>query len=89
VGLLRVMSELAPAAILEGSRVFEEFKGALTEQYVLQQLASNPVCAASTLMSAALSARVSLFSHHGQATAIGKCGSSIRPPSTRLCKQSC
>ena len=42
VGLLRVMSELAPAAILEGSRVFEEFKGALTEQYVLQQICAQP-----------------------------------------------
>ena len=42
VGLLRVMSELSPAAILDGSRVFEEFKGALTEQYALQQLCSLP-----------------------------------------------
>jgi len=42
VGLLRVMSELSPAAILEGSRVFEEFKGALAEQYALQQLCALP-----------------------------------------------
>lgn len=42
MGLLRVMSELAPAAILEGGRVFEEFKGALAEQYVLQQLCAQP-----------------------------------------------
>ena len=39
VGLLRVMSELAPEAILESVRVFEEFKGVLTEQFVLSELA--------------------------------------------------
>jgi len=38
VGLLRVMSELSPKTILEGSQIFEEFKGALSEQYVLQEL---------------------------------------------------
>lgn len=38
VGLLSAMSGLDLRAILEGSRVFEEFKGALTEQYVCQQL---------------------------------------------------
>ena len=38
VGLLRVMSELSPEALLEGARVFEEFKGALTEQFVLSEL---------------------------------------------------
>ncbi len=38
VGLLRAMSKLSPKVILEGSRVFEEFKGALTEQYVCQEL---------------------------------------------------
>ncbi|MCL2086993.1 MAG: ATP-binding protein [Oscillospiraceae bacterium] len=38
VGLLRVMSELSPDAILENIKIFEEFKGALTEQYVLSEL---------------------------------------------------
>ena len=38
VGLLSTMSGLAPETVLEGSRVFSEFKGALTEQYVYQQL---------------------------------------------------
>ena len=41
VGLLRVMSELSPDAILDGIRIFEEFKGALTEQYVLSELSGN------------------------------------------------
>lgn len=38
VGLLRRMSQLAPSAFGEGNRLFTEFKGALTENYVLQSL---------------------------------------------------
>ncbi|MBQ7191008.1 MAG: DUF4143 domain-containing protein [Kiritimatiellae bacterium] len=38
VGLLSTMSGPAPEVILEGTRVFREFKGALTEQYVCQQM---------------------------------------------------
>lgn len=38
VGLLGALSELDAASILEGNDIFVEFKGALTEQYVLQQL---------------------------------------------------
>lgn len=38
VGLLRAMSKISPKVILEGCRIFEEFKGALTEQYVCQEL---------------------------------------------------
>ena len=41
VGLLGALSELDARTILEGSKVFVEFKGALTEQYVLQQLVSD------------------------------------------------
>ena len=39
-GLVRegAMSRLNKRILLEGDRLFEEFKGALTEQYVLQQL---------------------------------------------------
>lgn len=42
IGLLGAMSRLNAKIILEGNRLFEEFKGALTEQYVLQQLQVNP-----------------------------------------------
>jgi len=41
VGLLRVMSELPPDVIINGNKIFEEFKGALTEQYVLSELAGK------------------------------------------------
>ncbi|MBR6000739.1 MAG: DUF4143 domain-containing protein, partial [Oxalobacter sp.] len=38
VGLLRRLSRLAPSAFSEGARLFTEFKGALSENYVLQAL---------------------------------------------------
>ncbi|SDD65906.1 ATP-binding protein [Pedobacter soli] len=41
VGLLRRLSLLDPIAIREGNRLFTEFKGALTENYVLQHLIKN------------------------------------------------
>jgi len=40
-GLLSAMSELDADSILSGSNIFTEFKGALTEQYVLQELISS------------------------------------------------
>lgn len=42
VGLLRLHSGVDAKVILEGSRIFEEFKGALTEQFVLQELSVYP-----------------------------------------------
>lgn len=41
VGLLGALSELDAQSILQGNTVFVDFKGALTEQYVLQQLISD------------------------------------------------
>lgn len=38
VGLLGAMSSLDSETIVEGNRIFTEFKGALTEQYALQEL---------------------------------------------------
>lgn len=38
VGLLAAMADLDSRTILEGNRIFEEFKGSLTEQFVIQQL---------------------------------------------------
>ena len=38
VGLLRRLAMLAPTAFAEGNRLFVEFKGALSENYVLQAL---------------------------------------------------
>lgn len=40
-GLLGAMSGLPAQALLDGSALFSDFKGAITEQYVLQQLKSN------------------------------------------------
>jgi uncharacterized protein len=42
VGLLGAMGDLDRRTLIEGNVIFEEFKGALTEQYVLQQLKTIP-----------------------------------------------
>lgn len=41
VGLLGALSELDAESILEGNEIFVEFKGALTEQFVLQELVAE------------------------------------------------
>ena len=41
IGLLGALSGLSAQTIVDGSRIFTEFKGALTEQYVMQQLVSD------------------------------------------------
>lgn len=38
IGLLGTMSKLKSSSVVSGNDIFTEFKGALTEQYVLQQL---------------------------------------------------
>ncbi len=41
IGLLGALSDLDAGTILDGNDIFVEFKGALSEQYVLQQLISD------------------------------------------------
>ncbi|MBT3209192.1 MAG: ATP-binding protein [Bacteroidetes bacterium] len=41
IGLLAAMGNIDKKTLLEGNTIFTEFKGAITEQYVLQQLISN------------------------------------------------
>lgn len=41
VGLLRRLAQLAPTAFGEGNRLFTEFKGALTENFILQSLVAQ------------------------------------------------
>ncbi|MBQ9000995.1 MAG: ATP-binding protein [Eggerthellaceae bacterium] len=38
VGLLGALADLPAHAVVEGSRLFTEFKGSLTEQYIMQEL---------------------------------------------------
>ncbi len=42
VGLLGAMGDIDARTLIEGNVIFEEFKGALTEQFVLQQLSTIP-----------------------------------------------
>ena len=41
VGLMAAMADLDAKTLLRGSEIFEEFKGALTEQFVFQQFTQN------------------------------------------------
>ena len=41
VGLLGAMTDLKAATVIDGNRLFTEFKGALTEQFVMQQILPN------------------------------------------------
>ena len=41
VGLLAAMGNIPAKTLIEGNRIFEEFKGALTEQYVAQELSAR------------------------------------------------
>lgn len=41
IGLLAAMGEIDAATLIKGNAIFTEFKGALTEQYVLQQLINS------------------------------------------------
>ena len=43
VGLLGALSGLAPQTVIDGNRLFTEFKGVYAEQYVAQQLAAGQV----------------------------------------------
>lgn len=45
VGLLGAVANLSAAIVLQGNDVFEEFKGALAEQYVAQQLVAGETAA--------------------------------------------
>lgn len=41
VGIMRKMAKLSPTAYAEGLRLFTEFKGAITENYILQSLVTQ------------------------------------------------
>ena len=41
IGLLGAMSQLSPRTVIEGNSLFTEYKGALAEQFVIQQLRLN------------------------------------------------
>ncbi len=43
VGLLAAKGNLSAKTILEGNKIFKEFKGALTEQYVAQELVAKEI----------------------------------------------
>lgn len=61
VGLMVAMAGLDVKTLLKGSEIFEEFKGALTEQFVFQQLTQNENLVISYWASDSLKAEVDLL----------------------------
>lgn len=64
VGLLRLHSGVDVKVILEGSRIFEEFKGALTEQFVLQELSVYPELHANHYWTSGATAEIDFIIQH-------------------------
>lgn len=67
VGLLAAMGDIDARSLLEGNRIFEEFKGALTEQYVLQQMKADKELVVYYWSADRSSAEIDfLIQHHGR-----------------------
>jgi hypothetical protein len=61
VGLMVAIAELDVKTLLRGSEIFEEFKGALTEQFVFQQLVHNERLVLAYWASDSLNAEIDLL----------------------------
>ncbi|MCL2413120.1 MAG: DUF4143 domain-containing protein [Bacteroidales bacterium] len=64
VGLMVAMAELDAKTLLRGSDIFEEFKGALTEQFVFQQLEQNENLVITYWASESLKAEIDFLVQH-------------------------
>jgi len=64
VGLMAAMAELDAKTLLRGSEIFEEFKGALTEQYVFQHLMQNERLVIAYWTSDSLKSEIDLLVQH-------------------------
>ena len=64
VGLMTAMALLDEKVLLKGSEIFKEFKGALTEQFVFQQLAQYKDLVIAYWVSDSLQAEVDLLVQH-------------------------
>lgn len=86
VGLLRLHSGVDAKVILEGSRIFEEFKGALTEQFVLQELSVYPELHANHYWASDATAEVDfIIQHHLQVYPVeAKAGLNVKAKSLKV-----
>ncbi len=66
VGLLAAMGNISAKTLLNGNVIFEEFKGALTEQYVLQQLKTMEEMAIYYWSSEKSSGEIDFILQHGE-----------------------
>jgi uncharacterized protein len=66
LGLLAAMGNISAKTLLNGNAIFEEFKGALTEQYVLQQLKTMEEMAIYYWSSEKSSGEIDFILQHGE-----------------------
>ena len=65
LGLLRTMCEIEPSLIIEDERIFSEFNGSLTEQFVLQELSSQKIAGSIYYWSEGATSEVDFIFSHG------------------------
>lgn len=91
VGLLGAASGLDTRTLVEGNRLFTEFKGALAEQYVCQQMVASNTCVPYYWSSDKAGSRAKidfLYEHEGQITPIEvKAQENVRGVSIRTFSQ--
>lgn len=86
VGLLRVLCEIEPEIILDSEAVFKEFMGALTEQFVLQELQTLGIAPTIYYWSEGASSEVDfIFSYKNQIVPVeAKAGLVVHAQSLRV-----
>ncbi len=86
VGLLRVSCEIEPDIILDAQAVFKEFMGALTEQFVLQELQVAEISTGIYYWSEGASSEVDfIFQYHNKIVPVeAKAGLSVHAQSLRV-----
>lgn len=86
IGLLRVMCEIDPAAMVSRDRLFSEYTGSLTEQFVLQELEYDRIAPSVYYWSEGATAEVDyIFAYGGRAIPVeAKAGLNLRAQSLRV-----
>lgn len=90
IGLLRVSCEIEPEIILDAQAVFKEFMGALTEQFVLQELQAIEIAQSVYYWSEGATSEVDfIFQYHNKIIPVeAKAGLSVHAQSLRVfCKK--
>ncbi len=85
-GLLRTMCEIEPSLIIDDERIFSEFNGSLTEQFVLQELSAQRIAGSIYYWSEEAASEVDfIFSHRNMIVPVeAKTGLSVHAQSLKV-----